>query len=362
MTIKRKLLITGVTALLATTVAVAEEVRIYNWSDYIDEKILVEFTAETGIKVVYDVFDSNELLETKLLAGSTGYDVVVPSHAFLARQISVGIFDKLDQGQLPNQKHMWKAIEERMAEFDPGNAYSVNYMWGTTGIGYVKEKVEALLPNAPTSSWALVFDPANAKVLAECGIFLLDAPTEVIPSALRYLGYNGGSQNLKELEAATELLSKIRPYVRKFHSSEYISALANGDICVAIGWSGDILQARDRAAEAGSGITVEYVIPKEGAQMWFDQLAIPADAPNKAAAHKFIDYIMRPEVIAKASNYVYYANGNLESQKLLEEDVLTDTAIYPDEETVNNLFVVGTYSPKFQRQVNRAWTKIKTGQ
>ncbi len=362
MTIKRKLFVTAATALLATTVAVAEEVRIYNWSDYIDENILTEFTAETGIEVVYDVFDSNELLETKLLAGSTGYDIVVPSHAFLARQISVGIFDKLDQSQLPNQKHMWKAIEERMAEFDPGNAYSVNYMWGTTGIGYVKEKVEAVLPNAPTDSWALVFDPANAEKLAECGIFMLDAPTEIIPSALRYLGYDGGAQNVKELEAATELLSKIRPYVRKFHSSEYISALANGDICVAIGWSGDILQARDRAAEADNQITVEYTIPKEGAQMWFDQLAIPADAPNKVAAHKFIDYIMRPEVIAKASNYVYYANGNLDSQKLLEEDVLTDTAIYPDEETVNNLFVVGTYSPKFQRLVNRAWTRIKTGQ
>jgi len=362
MTIKRKLFVTAATALLATTVAVAEEVRIYNWSDYIDENILTEFTAETGIEVVYDVFDSNELLETKLLAGSTGYDIVVPSHAFLARQISVGIFDKLDQSQLPNQKHMWKAIEERMAEFDPGNAYSVNYMWGTTGIGYVKEKVEAVLPNAPTDSWALVFDPANAEKLAECGIFMLDAPTEIIPSALRYLGYDGGAQNVKELEAATELLSKIRPYVRKFHSSEYISALANGDICVAIGWSGDILQARDRAAEADNQITVEYTIPKEGAQMWFDQLAIPADAPNKVAAHKFIDYIMRPEVIAKASNYVYYANGNLDSQKLLEEDVLTDTAIYPDGETVNNLFVVGTYSPKFQRLVNRAWTRIKTGQ
>ncbi len=362
MTIKRKLFVTAATALLATTVAVAEEVRIYNWSDYIDENILTEFTAETGIEVVYDVFDSNELLETKLLAGSTGYDIVVPSHAFLARQISVGIFDKLDQSQLPNQKHMWKAIEERMAEFDPGNAYSVNYMWGTTGIGYVKEKVEAVLPNAPTDSWALVFDPANAEKLAECGIFMLDAPTEIIPSALRYLGYDGGAQNVKELEAATELLSKIRPYVRKFHSSEYISALANGDICVAIGWSGDILQARDRAAEADNQITVEYTIPKEGAQMWFDQLAIPADAPNKVAAHKFINYIMRPEVIAKASNYVYYANGNLDSQKLLEEDVLTDTAIYPDGETVNNLFVVGTYSPKFQRLVNRAWTRIKTGQ
>ena len=203
MKIKRKALITGVTALLATTVAVAEEVRIYNWSDYIDENILTEFTAETGIEVVYDVFDSNELLETKLLAGSTGYDVVVPSHAFLARQISIGIFDKLDQSQLPNQKHMWKAIEERMVEFDPGNAYSVNYMWGTTGIGYVKEKVEAVLPNAPTDSWALVFDPANAEKLAECGIFMLDAPTEVIPSALRYLGYDGGITSVMRTRSTT---------------------------------------------------------------------------------------------------------------------------------------------------------------
>ena len=340
----------------------AEEVRVYNWSDYIDEEILKEFETATGIKVIYDVFDSNEILETKLLAGSTGYDVVVPSHAFLARQIQAGVFQKLDQSKLPNAKNMWEDIKIRLKQFDPDNAYSVNYMWGSTGIGYVKELVDARLPNAPTNSWDLVFKPEIAEKLKDCGIYWLDAPTEILPSALAYLGKPGNSTDPEDLKAAAALLEKVRPTVRKFHSSEYISALANGEICVAIGWSGDVLQARDRAAEADKGVTVAYSVPKEGAQMWFDQLAIPADAPNLDAAHKFINFLMDPKVIAKATNYVNYANGNLASQEFVDKSVLEDPAIYPDAETVKNLFVVPTYDPKLQRIVTRMWTRIKTGQ
>ncbi|WP_434053424.1 MAG: polyamine ABC transporter substrate-binding protein [Roseibium sp.] len=361
-----KTLLTGVAALsLLSGIANAQDrtVNVYNWSDYIDESILEDFTKETGIKVVYDVFDSNEVLETKLLAGGTGYDVVVPTGTFLARQIQAGAFTELDKSKLSNLSNMWKDIEKRVEKYDPGNAYSINYMWGTTGIGYNVEKVkEALGEDAPVDSWDLLFKPENVEKLKDCGVFMLDAPTEMIPAALNYLGLDPDSKDRGEIEQAGELLKSIRPSIQKYHSSEYINALANGDICVAVGWSGDVLQARDRAAEADNGVTVEYVIPKEGAQMWFDQMAIPADAPNMQEAHEFLNYIMRPDVMAKASNYVYYANGNEASKELLNEDVIGDTAIYPDEETVSNLYTTTPYPPKVQRIVTRTWTSVKSGQ
>ncbi len=338
-------------------------VNVYNWSDYIDESILEDFTKETGIKVVYDVFDSNEILETKLLAGGTGYDVVVPTGSFLSRQIKAGVFEKLDKSKLTNLKNMWKEIEERVQKYDPGNEYSINYMWGTTGIGYNVDKVKAALgDDAPVDSWDIVFDPKYISKLKDCGVFMLDAPTETFPAALNYLGLDPDSKDPADIEKAGELLKTIRPYIQKFHSSEYINALANGDICLAVGWSGDVLQARDRAAEADNGVTVEYSIPKEGALMWFDQMAIPADAPHKAEALEFLNYIMRPEVMAKASNYVYYANGNKASQQYLNEDVIGDPAIYPPEETVKKLYTVTAYPPKVNRIVTRVWTSVKSGQ
>ncbi|MCB1471644.1 MAG: polyamine ABC transporter substrate-binding protein [Rhodobiaceae bacterium] len=337
-------------------------VNVYNWSDYIDEDILTEFTAATGIKVVYDVFDSNEVLETKLLAGSTGYDVVVPSGTFLARQIQAGVFMKLDKSKLPNLGNMWDVIAERTAKYDPGNEYSINYMWGTTGIGYNVDKVaEALGDGAPTDSWSLVFDPKNMEKLAKCGVHVLDAPVELIPAALNYIGEDPDSKDPDVIAKAEGVLMAVRPYIQKFHSSEYINALANGDICVAIGWSGDVLQARDRAAEANNGVSVEYAIPKEGALMWFDQMAIPADAKNVDEAHAFIDYIMDAHVAAKASNYVYYANGNKASQEFLEEDVIGDPAIYPTPEATSHLYTTTPYDPKSQRVVTRLWTKVKSG-
>ncbi len=336
-------------------------IHVYNWSDYIDETILEEFEAETGIEVVYDVFDSNELLETKMLAGGSGYDIVVPSGTFLQRQIQAGVFQKLDKSKLPNLEHMWDAIEERTAKYDPGNDYSINYMWGTTGIGYNVAAVEERLGQSTVDSWDVIFDPETIAKFADCGIHMLDAPAEMIPAALNYLGKDPDSHDPAEIEEAAALLAEIRPHIAQFHSSQYINALANGDICLAVGWSGDILQARDRAAEAGNEVVVEYAIPKEGAQMWFDQMAIPADAPNPVLAHEFLNYIMAPKVIAKASNYVYYANGNAGSQEFLNEDVIGDPAIYPDEETVDNLFVTTPYPPRVQRVVTRAWTRVKTG-
>ncbi|MBB4304975.1 putrescine transport system substrate-binding protein [Rhodobium orientis] len=359
-------LIAGVAAAMTATVPAAaadKEVRVYNWSDYIDEEILKEFTEETGIKVIYDVFDSNETLETKLLAGGTGYDVVVPSGTFLSRQIQAGVFQKLDKSKLPNLKNMWPKIQKLTAGYDPDNAYSINYMWGTTGIGINVDKVkERLGADMPLNSWDLVFKPELAEKLQDCGIHWLDAPEEIFPTALNYLGFRGDSHDTDEIAKAAEMLDKVRGTVQKFHSSEYINALANGDICVAIGWSGDVLQARDRASEADKGVTVEYIIPKEGAQMWFDQMAIPADATNVDEAHAFLNYIMEPKVMAKASNYVYYANGNLASQEFLNEDVIKDPAIYPDAETSEKLYTTTAYPPKVLRVVTRAWTKVKTGQ
>ncbi len=354
---------TSLSLLSGAAMAQDRTVNVFNWSDYIDESILEDFTKETGIKVVYDVFDSNEVLETKLLAGGTGYDVVVPTGSFLSRQIQAGVFSELDKSKLSNLSNMWKDIEARVEKYDPGNAYSINYMWGTTGIGYNVDKVKAALgDDAPVDSWDLLFKPENIEKLKNCGVFVLDAPTEMVPAALKYLGLDPDSKDRGDIEKAGELLKTIRPYIQKFHSSEYINALANGDICLAIGWSGDVLQARDRAAEADNGVTVAYSIPKEGALMWFDQMAIPADAPNMDEAHEFLNYIMRPDVMAKASNYVYYANGNKASQELLNDDVIGDPAIYPTPEAVENLYTVTAYPPKAQRVLTRTWTSVKSGQ
>ncbi|MGB7319526.1 MAG: polyamine ABC transporter substrate-binding protein [Planktotalea sp.] len=351
----------AVAGLMAST-AVAEEVRVYNWSDYIDESLLEKFETETGIELIYDVFDSNEVLETKLLAGGSGYDVVVPSGTFLQRQITAGAFQKLDASKLPNAENMWSVISDRVSKYDPGNQYAINYMWGTTGIGVNIGKVkEALGEDAPVDSLELVFNPANMEKLAGCGVHFLDSPVEIIPAALAFMGEDPDSQDPDVIRKTEPMLSAIAPHVQKFHSSEYINALANGDICVAIGWSGDILQARDRAAEAENGVEIEYYAPKEGALMWFDNMAIPVDAPNPEAAHKFLNFIMDAQNMAAASNYVYYANGNKASQEFLEEDVIGDTAIYPDEATLEKLYTTSPYDPKVQRVVTRMWTKIKSG-
>lgn len=359
----KKLILSTTAALaLSALAASAEEVRVYNWSDYIDEALLQKFEDETGINLIYDVFDSNEVLETKMLAGGSGYDVVVPSGTFLQRQISAGAFQKLDKSKLPNLVNMWDAIEERTAKYDPGNEYAINYMWGTTGIGVNTGKVaEVLGKDAPIDSLALIFDPANMEKLAACGVQFLDAPTELIPAALKYIGEDPDSQDPDVIAKAEPVLSAVRPYVQKFHSSEYINALANGDICVAFGWSGDVLQARDRAWEADNGVELAYNAPTEGALMWFDMMAIPIDAPNPDGAHKFLNFIMDAQNIAAASNYVYYANGNKASQEFLIEDVIDDPAVYPNAETVKNLYTTTPYSAKIQRVVTRMWTRIKSG-
>ena len=357
-----KIFLAAVAVLGLGSTAFADEVRVYNWSDYIDEELLTKFEEETGLKLVYDVFDSNEVLETKMLAGGSGYDVVVPTADFLQRQIAAGAFQPLDYSKLSNAGNLWDVVKARTETYDPGGEHAINYMWGTTGIGVNVGKVTEILgDDAPINSLELVFNPDNMSKLADCGVYFLDAPTEVIPAALTYLGLDPNSRDKDEIEKAGEVLMGVRPYVTKFHSSEYISALANGEICVAIGWSGDVLQSRDRAAEADNGVEVAYNAPKEGAQMWFDMMAIPADAPNPEGAHKFLNFIMDAQNMAAASNYVYYANGNLASQEFLFEDVIGDNAIYPDEETLGTLYTVQPLDPKTQRTVTRLWTKIKSG-
>lgn len=350
-------------ALLAT-LARAEErvVNFYNWSNYVAPGVLDDFTKETGIKVVYDTFDANETLETRLLAGKSGYDVVVPTAYFLQRQVTANIFQKLDKSKLPNLANAWPVVTKRLAVYDPDNSYGANYMWGTTGIGYSVKAVQKILgPDAKIDSWDIVFKPENLAKFKECGIHMLDSADDILPAALSYLGFNPNSTKQPELEKAADLVIKIRPYVRKFHSSEYLSALATGEICFVVGWSGDIMQARSRAAEARNDIQIGYAIPKEGAQMFFDNLAIPADAKNVAEAYALIDYLYRPEIAAKNSDFLSYANGNLASQKLVDPKILNDKNIYPDEATIAKLFVITARDAPTTRVINRLWTRVKTG-
>ncbi|MDY8107941.1 polyamine ABC transporter substrate-binding protein [Fulvimarina sp. 2208YS6-2-32] len=338
-------------------------VNVYNWSDYIDESILEDFTKETGIEVNYDVFDSNEILETKLLAGGSGYDIVVPTGTFLERQIKAGVFAKLDREKLTNWDNLDPEVMKRLARYDPGNEHAVNYMWGTTGLGLNTEMVkERLGEDQPLNTYDLLFDPALAEKLSDCGIYMLNTSEEVVPAALNYLGLDPNSNDPDDLQKAEDLLLSVKPYIRKFNSSEYIQALANGDICLAHGWSGDILQARDRAEEAGQGVDIQYVIPKEGAVIWVDNMAIPADAPHPEAALEFMNYMMRPEPIAKATNVVNYANGNAASEEFVDPEILNDPSIYPDAETRERLFAVLSKGPREQRLVTRLWTRVVTGQ
>lgn len=336
-------------------------VNVFNWSDYIDDANLEAFTRETGIKVVYDTFDSNDTLETKLLAGSTGYDIVVPTGTFLGRQIQAGVFQTLDKSKLPNIVHQDPAITARLAKYDPGNEYAVNYMWGTTGIGYNVAKVAAIMPDAPVDSWKLIFDPTILAKFKDCGIEVLDAPDEMIPAALNYLGKDPNSKDPAVIKLAEPVLKAIRPFITKFHSSQYINDLANGDICIAVGWSGDVIQAQSRAAEANNGVDVGYSIPKEGALIWFDNLAMPKDAPHPENALKFIDFMMRPDVAAKNTEYIAYASGSGDAKPLLPPEILENGAIYPSEDTLSHLYVVTPYDPKSQRVLNDIWTGVKAG-
>jgi putrescine transport system substrate-binding protein len=363
----------GVALAAATTIALAIApaagqvapkgiVNVYNWSDYVAPRTIEEFTKETGIKVRYDTFDSNDTLETKLLAGKSGYDVVVPTGYFLQRQIKAGVFQPLDKEKLPNLANIWPAIAQRLAKYDPGNQYAVNYMWGTTGVGFNTVKARrAIGATTEIDSWDTVFKAESLAKLKDCGVDMLDSSDDILPAALHYLGIDPNTTNEADLQRSAEAVMRIRPFVRKFHSSEYINALASGEICFAVGFSGDIKQSQKRAAEAKNGVEVAYAIPREGAQLWFDNLAIPRDARNVAQAHAFINFLQKPEVAATNSNFVSYANGNLASQKFIDKAILEDKTIYPDDAMMSRLYVINAHDLKTERMMNRLWIRIKTG-
>jgi putrescine transport system substrate-binding protein len=365
---KLALAATAVALFAGQAMAQDKVVNVYNWSDYIDPSVLESFTKDTGIKVVYDTMDSNEVLETKLYAGNTGYDVVVPSNLNLKREIAHDVLQPLDKSKIPNLKYAWDKVTTPLQSYDPDNKYAVNYMWGTTGIGYNVDKAKKIMGDNPMNTWDVVFNPDTMSKFAECGVYFLDSPDDIMPSAMRYLGLPPDSKDPKDIAKAAKLLQSVSKYVKKFHSSEYINALANGDICLVVGYSGDIIQAKSRAADAHTKspdkplVDISYVIPKEGALMWFDSMAIPKDAPHVAEAHAFIDYMERPEIAAKNSSFLGYANGNLESQKSVSPDVLNDKSIYPDDATIATLFTTTPSDAKTQKLWTRTWTKIKTGQ
>lgn len=359
----RSIVLTAIAGLCAGSAFAQGTINVYNWSDYIAEDTIAKFEAETGIKVQYDVYDSNETLEAKLLAGSSGYDVVVPTSGFLARQVAAGVYQPLNKELLPNLVNVDPGLMEQAAVYDADNEHAVIYLWGTSGLGYNTAKIaERLGDDAPVNSLALIFDPANAEKLADCGITLLDAPNEVFPAALAYLGLDPTSSDTADLAKAAEVIMAIRPYVRYFHSSQYISDLANGEICVSLGYSGDVFIAADRALAVGNGIDIAYSIPTEGAMQWFDMMAIPADAPNPEGAHAFINFVMKPEIKADITNYVFYANANVPSLPLVEEDIRNDPAVFPTPEVLEKLYPMVTRDARTDRTMTRLWTTAKTGQ
>ncbi|MBA4096972.1 MAG: spermidine/putrescine ABC transporter substrate-binding protein PotF [Rhodospirillum sp.] len=339
------------------------ELNVYNWSDYIGETTVEDFQKETGITVRYDVYDSNETLDAKLKAGNTGYDIVVPTGSFLGQQIQAGIYQKIDKSKISNYGNIDPQILEALKPFDPSNEYAVPYFWGTVGIGVDVAKVkERLGENAPIDSFDLLFKPENAAKLQDCGISMLDSPSDILPPALKYLGKDPHSKSEEDYAAVEQMLTAVRPYVKYFHSSQYINDLAGGELCAVIGWSGDIFIAQARAEEAGSKAELSYSIPKEGTLLWVDSLAIPKDAKNVDNALKFIDYLNRPQVAANGVNYVSYASPNTGALELVDPEVKGNTSIYPTDEVKKKLFSDAPVDPELDRLRTRVWTKVKTGQ
>jgi len=337
-------------------------VNLYTWNDYLAPDTISNFQRKTGIKVRIAYFDANETLESRVLTGHSGFDVVVPTAPFLQRQIQSGAYQVLDKKRLPNLANLDPGIMAKLALNDPGNSHAIVYAWGTYGLGYNQKMVAAALPATPIDSWRLVFDPAFAARLAKCGVNIVDEPTGVIRVVLKYLGREPNAMNPQDLAEAQALLLKIRPFIRNINSSNYIEALANGDICIAVGYNGDIVQARKRAREASNGIVIDYVIPKEGALVWFDTLAIPQDAPHPQNAHVLLNYLMDPQVIADITNATGFANANAAATSLVTQSIAADAAVYPSRDEQARLFVQVVDTPEQSRAITRIWQKFKTGQ
>lgn len=347
---------------LFSTSASAKDLHIYNWSDFIAPDTIANFEQQFGINVTYDVYDSNEVLDGKLMAGKTGFDLVVPSDNFLARQRHIGLYLKLDKQKLPNYQHLDKKFLQMMAIHDPGNEYSIPYIWQSTGIGYNIAKIKQILgDDAPLDSWDLVFKTDNLAKLKQCGVAFLDTPSEIFPTVLNYLGKDPNSQNPQDYEQATKFLATLRNDVTYFHNSRYISDLSSGDICVAIGWSGDMMQAANAAKLAKNGIEIGYTVPKEGAIISFDVWAIPKDAKNVEAAYTFLNYLLEPQVMANITNTIYYPSANIDAMDYLDPEVKNNPSVYPTDEVINRLFIVKEQSIKIDKVMVRLWTRLLSG-
>jgi putrescine transport system substrate-binding protein len=346
----------------STSAWAAGELNVYNWSDYIGEHTIEDFAKEFDVKVRYDMYDGNETLEAKLAVGDTGYDIVFPSSGFFARQIQSGFYQKLDKSKLTNWKNLDPFVLKNQAGADPGNEYAVPYMWGTNGFTYNVQLIKDRMPDAPLDSLRMMFDPEVLAKFQDCGISWLDSPEDVFPLALAYMGKDPTSQNPDDIIAAAGMLMKARPYIKLFDSQQYLNSLPNGDVCLAMTWSGDYAVAAQRATDAGLEVELAYTVPKEGSNIWFDAMLIPKDAPNVENAHLFLNYMMRPDVIAECTNYTYYANGNEAAKALVLPEILEDPAIYPDAETQKRMFPSVIRDETIQRVITREWTRLKTGQ
>ena len=337
-------------------------VNVYNWSDYIAEDQLKDFAKDTGIKVNYTTYDSNEILDAKLRTGKSGYDIVVPTASpFFVRQLQANIYLPLDKSKLKNWKNLDPEIMAALATYDRGNAHAVPWMWGTIGIGYNVAEIRKRMPDAPVDSLRMIFDPAVVSKFQDCGVMLLDSATDMLPAALKYLGLDPDSKKPEDLAKAADVVKAVRPYVRKFHSSEYINALAGGNICLAFGFSGDIFQARDRGAKAASKVDIEYTIPKEGAMLWIDVVAIPKDAPNLANAYRFLDFMLEAKVAAASTELTGYANGNKAAFALLPKDISENPLIYPPPAVRAKFYTITAGTAEQTRERTRLWTSVKTG-
>jgi putrescine transport system substrate-binding protein len=358
----RKILCTLMLALPASGVLAAGVLNVYNWSDYIAKSTVPGFTKQTGIKVKYDVYDSDDTLQAKMLTGNSGYDIVVPTSNYMAKQIQAGIYQKLDKSKLPNLSHLDPALMKQVASADPGNAHGVPWAMGTDGLGININKVKAALgADAPLNSWDLLFEPKYLSKLKGCGVSMLDQASDVFPIALAHLHKDPNSHSVADQQAAFQLLKKIRPYITQFNSSGYINDLANGDICLAVGWSGDINIAKRRAAEAGKSFKVQYVIPKEGAPLWFDMMVIPSDAAHTAAALEWINYIQDPKVNAAITNEVFYPTANKDARKYVNPAIANDPSVYPPEHVLKTLYLLKPMPSEILRLQNRLWMELKTG-
>jgi len=361
-TIKQMLGVALCGATLLSGAVQAKELRVYNWADYILPSVPKDFQKESGIQITWDTFETNEALEAKLLTGNSGYDLVIPSNQFLETQIKAGVFAPLDKSKLPNWKNLDPVLLGLLEKNDPGNQYGVPYMYGTVLIGYNPDKVKAALgDDAPVNSWDLVFKPEYMEKLKSCGVAMLDSPTEIIPIALHYLGLDPNSANPADYDKVTELLLKVRPYVAYFHSAKYMTDIANGDICVAIGYSGSFYQFANRAKEAGNGVVINWRLPKEGAPIWFDTWAIPKSAQNVDEAHAFINHLLEPKVIAPISDFLGYPNPNVPGMQLVGAEIAADPDLTPTPEMQKSLYVVQPLPQKIERVRTRAWTSIKSG-